>query len=68
MPVDHDPTPAVADMPLCREVLVPGTEMFGILESEARAVVPSPQIAGLRARSVPLVTMAIACLSLSGVM
>jgi hypothetical protein len=30
------------------------------LESEAQAVVPLPQMAGLRARSVPSATMAIA--------
>lgn len=40
VPVNHDAATAVADMPLCRQVLIPGTEVLGI--GRARICAGSP--------------------------
>lgn len=45
MPVDHDAAPAVAHMPLCRQVLVPGAEVLGIRCARRRSVAPDGRIA-----------------------
>ena len=46
MPIDHDTAPAVADVPLRSEVLVPGSEVLGIRCAGRCPVTPDPRIAG----------------------
>ena len=48
MPVDHDAAPAIADVPLCRQVLVPGAEVLGIGCAGRRSVAPDRRIAGMQ--------------------
>jgi hypothetical protein len=48
MPIDHHTAPAIADVPLRGEVLVPGSEVLGIRCAGCRAVTPDPWIAGMQ--------------------
>jgi len=40
MPVNHDALTAVAYVPLCHEVLIPGAELFGIRSAGRRRLTP----------------------------
>src|SRR5208282_4041840 len=46
MPIDHDAAPAVAHVPLRRQVLIPGAEVLGIRCARRRSVAPDCWIAG----------------------
>ena len=46
VPVDHDATPAVADVPLRGEVLVPGAEVLGIGGAGRGPAAPDRRVAG----------------------
>ena len=48
MPVDHDAAAAVADVPLRRQVLVPGAEVLGIGRAGRRPVAPDRRVAGVQ--------------------
>ena len=48
MPVNHDAAPSIADVPLGREVLVPGSEVLGISRASRRSVAPDTRIAGMQ--------------------
>ena len=47
VPVDHDPAPAIADVPLGREVLVPGTEVLAVRGAGVCALAPDQRITGV---------------------
>src|SRR5262249_43815802 len=40
VPVDHDPRPAIANVPLGHQILVPGAELFGIGRTGGGAFAP----------------------------
>ena len=40
MPVDHDTTAAVADVPFGHEVLIPSTELLAVRSARCRALAP----------------------------
>ena len=65
VPVDHDAATAVAHVPLRGEILIPGAEVLGVGGASGGAV---PQMAGLRACSVPSATIAMARRSVSTLM
>src|SRR5208282_5021118 len=46
MPIDHDAAPAVAHVPLRRQVLIPGADVLGIRCARRRSVAPDCWIAG----------------------
>ncbi len=48
VPVDHDPASAVADVPLCGEVLVPGAEMSGVGGTSSCSVTPDRRVADVQ--------------------
>ena len=48
VPVDHDAAAAVADMPLRRQVLVPGAEVLGIGRAGGCSVAPDRRVAGVQ--------------------
>ncbi len=48
VPVDHDAAAAVADVPLRREVLVPGSEVLGVGRAGRRPIAPDGRVAGVQ--------------------
>jgi hypothetical protein len=48
MPVDHDPAPAVADVPLRGKVLIPGAEVFGVGGTSGCSIAPDRWVAGVQ--------------------
>ena len=46
MPVDHDTTATVADVPLRHQVLIPGAELLGVGGTCRRALAPDARMAG----------------------